>query len=367
LKKKLTYIISDINKSLAFEWTLVNIDNSKFDLYVILISNTETDFEKFLKETKINYSFLNIYKNGLKLLFSIISILIKTETEIIHCHLRKAQIFGLMAGFIIGVPKRIYTRHFSTYNHLYHPKGVYIDKICNWLSTDIIAISENVKNVLISKEEVNKNKIHLIHHGFDFIYFKNISEKSIGKIKEKYNIPTNKTIIGIIARYEWLKGYKFSIEAFKRLNQNNNYHLIIANAIGNNDVKNFIHQTLEKGSFTEIAFENDLASLYKCFDYYIHVPIEPDIEAFGQTYIEALATQTPSIFTLSGVASEFIINKNNAIVVPFQNIESIEKGINLLENDNKLKNEIIANGVKSVGIFDIKIQSSKLKHLYLSK
>jgi hypothetical protein len=57
------------------------------------------------------------------------------------------------------------------------------------------------------------------------------------------------------------------------------------------------------------------------------VPIDDTIEAFGQTYIEALISGVPSVFTLSGVASEFIENGKNALVVDYKNSEQISVAI----------------------------------------
>ncbi|MBL0097760.1 MAG: glycosyltransferase [Bacteroidetes bacterium] len=65
---------------------------------------------------------------------------------------------------------------------------------------------------------------------------------------------------------------------------------------------------LPSDSYIKIEFERDLFSLYSIFDYFIHAPIDPSVEAFGQVYIEALAAGIPSIFTLSGIAPDFIVD-----------------------------------------------------------
>ena len=51
------------------------------------------------------------------------------------------------------------------------------------MSTQIIAISNNVQEVLIKKEGVLKKKISIIHHGFDLDKFKKIDEQKIISFK----------------------------------------------------------------------------------------------------------------------------------------------------------------------------------------
>ena len=141
--------------------------------------------------------------------------------------------------------------------------------------------------------------------------------------------------------------------------------MILANANGNykSEIKNLLSQLPTK-SYLEIPFEEDIFSLYHLFDIFIHVPINKEIEAFGQTYVEALAAGVPSIFTLSGVASEFIKNGENALVVDYQNSDEIYEALKRLLRGNNLRSKIIKNGITSVNQFQVKIMIKNLETLY---
>jgi glycosyltransferase involved in cell wall biosynthesis len=99
---------------------------------------------------------------------------------------------------------------------------------------------------------------------------------------------------------------------------------------------------------------------------FIHAPVYNEYEAFGQVYVEALASGVPSIFTISGVANEFIKDGRNALVAEYANAESIyNKMILLLENPN-IRNQVIENGRKDIEqLFGIDLFYTKLKSLYL--
>ena len=124
-------------------------------------------------------------------------------------------------------------------------------------------------------------------------------------------------------------------------------------------------ETIPEYSYTEIEFEEDNAALFKCFDVFVHVPINTKIEAFGQIYIEALAAGIPGIFTLSGVAAEFIQDKKNALVVNFNSSDEIYNAINELIHNNELRNRIIENGRKDIAqLFSLSLMIEKLEKIY---
>ena len=370
MKTKITYILSDINKAIAFEWIVQNLDKEKFELSFLLLNKYKnTHLEQFLINSNISVSYITLKskKNYPLAFFKILIALIKIKPHIVHAHLRDANILGLIAAKILNIKKRIYTRHHSTFHHDNFPKAVKWDKMVNDWATNIIAISENVKNILIKKENVPESKIYQIHHGFDLKTFACVKQKDVAILREKY-IPNNKSlIIGVIARYINWKGHKYQIEAFKKiLEKYPNTFFVFANANGpdKREIQDILQNNLLQDSYIEIEFENDLFALYKLFDIYVHTPVNKEIEAFGQTYVEALASEIPSVFTLSGIANEFIIDKKNAIVVDYCNSKQIYEAIVTLIENKELKNKLIFEGIESVKPFNLYTFINKLEAIY---
>ena len=298
---------------------------------------------------------INGKKSYLITLFKIYRLLKSKKPLIVHTHLRDASLLGLIAAKFARIKHRIYTRHHSTSNHEYYPHAVKWDCLINYLSTHIVSISKNVSEVLIKKENVSEKKITVIYHGFELNKFKNPNKSAIIDLKNKYQIKNDSSpIIGVISRYIHLKGLQYIIPAFAEVkNTHPKAHLILANAIGSDsmEIKKLLQNLLSQNDYTEITFESDLHNLYGVFDYFIHAPINKEIEAFGQTYIESLAAKVPSVFTLSGIANEFIINKYNAIVVPYSSSEAISSSLLELIKNKDLCANIAQNGLKSVEPF----------------
>lgn len=326
-----------------------------------------TELENYLKQQHIPVQRVNYTgkKDIPKAVFAVYKLLKKNHTTVVHTHLFNANIVGLTAAWLAGVKKRIHTRHHSDFHHVYHPKAVRYDKLVNTLSTDIVAISKVVQEILITKEKADKKKISLIHHGFKLENFS--SAKSSASLLEKYNPQHASPVLGVISRYLKLKGIDYVIAAFKDLLKDYpDALLILANAEGDHKktIKALLRDLPEK-SYVEIPFERDIYSLYQLFDVFIHVPVAREIEAFGQTYVEALAAGIPSVFTLSGVAGEFIKDRHNAMVVPYMNAAAIRDSVKELLENKALAGQLIANGKKDVSEkFDLTKMILSLEHLY---
>ncbi len=352
-KVKVTYIISDINKSLSLEAILCWLQCQDIDLNVILLNSTDSEFEKTLSSNKIQTTRINLpckFQYPFTLL-QIIYIIVKNKPQLIHCHLFNASFLGLMAAKLVGVKHRIHTRHHANLHHIYFRNAVKYDKMINRLSSHIITLSSEHTKLLIRKENVPKEKISQIPNLIDLKLFENISAQDIAQMKKKHGIPKEHIVIGAVSRYTEWKGVQYIIPAFANiLKTNPNIHLVLANAQGDysTEIKKLLTRLLPDNSYTEIAFENDINVLFHTFDIFIHVPIGHEYESFGQTYVEALACNIPSIFTLSGIATDFILNKKHALVVPYKNPKAIEEAIHWILKEPKAAQLIAQNGNKVI-------------------
>jgi len=368
--RKVAIILSNINKALAFEW-IADAMHGDFDLHFILLYNGTSELETYLRERKIKVYPLNYAgkKDLVNTIYAIRKILKKEKIELVHAHLLDAGLAGLPAARWAGIKKRIYTRHHATSHHIYHPHAVRYDRIINSLATVIVATSRNVKQVLMEREGVPEKKIRLIHHGFDLDSFSVRNDEKISRLKAKYNPDGKYPVIGIISRYIELKGIQYTIPAFKKLLEHYPHALLLlANASGKyKPAISALLNELPEGSFREIAFENDLVSLYHLFDVHVHVPVDEHSEAFGQTYVEALAAGVPSVFTHSGVAPELIRDKENALVVPYRNSGAIVHAMEEILKNNDIRSRIIRQGMTDVKAqFGVDRMISELKKLYES-
>lgn len=348
--KKLVYIYSDVDSSHLIEAIARFVDKDKYEMsHIFLGRETPTLFHK-LKSENFAVEFLECAgkKDLPKITANLTKLFRRTKPDIVHANLFNATAAGLVAARIAGVRQRVHTRHHSVEAHKYNPHAVYYDKFFNWLSTDIIAITDMVARILIEQERVEPAKVATVRHGFDWRFFDNALAGDVD-LKTKYELDGFYPIVGVISRLIHWKGIQYTIPAFQKLLADfPNAKLVLANASGayRPELEKLLAE-LPANSYKLIEFEKDVFSLYKTFDVFVHAPIGAEYEAFGQVYVEPLVMRVPSVFTLSGVAADFIRDQENALVVPFCDSDAIYQAVKRILSDKDLRAKLIETGDKS--------------------
>ena len=366
---KITYIVSGIKRSVFFENTAIELKRRNYEIDFILVGNLSNDFELFLTEKEIKFTYINLkgwpsYLACIKQIFKVIK---HNKPDIVHTHLTTANILGLTAARLAGVRIRIFTEHTGKingndikarlYNYIKIKSAVYA-----------VAITEQVKNALV-KQRFKVNKIQVIHHGFNIERFQQNDVLQTTILKRKYNPKGKYPVIGLIARSVEMKGIQYAIPAFKKLILDYPDALLCLFSFSEAEEYSIhLNQMLENlpaDSYIKVEFENNVYDMYQLFDIFVHIPTNKFYEAFGQVYIEALASGIPSVFTLSGIANDIIINNENAIVVGYKNSEEVYQGLKKLLNDKAFAEHLASNGRIAVKTaFDFEVYMNNLHDFY---
>lgn len=370
MKRKLVYVISQVSHSKLFEWTADLLSKEKYDLCFILMHKSDSPFESRLRKQgftvyRIPYDSKTNIPGCVR---KIRSILKKEKADIVHTHLFEGGLAGSIAAKLAGIKRRIHTRHDAMIHHDFHPSAVKYDRLTNKLSTDIIAITGSVVNILRDLESVPTEKIHLNHHGFQLSEYSDVADDRISALTSKYFAAGKPSpVIGVVSRFiEW-KGIQFTIPAFERIrNEFPEAHLLLCNAQGPYEEELLkLLSTLPQTSYTRVPFETDMAALYKLMDVFVHVPVDEKAEAFGQVYVEAMAAGVPSVVTKSGIAFDCVRDGENAVCVPFCDADAIANGIRKLVRDQSLSKTIASQAKEMVfSQFGIEKMIVELEKLY---
>ena len=346
MARRLTYIVASVEKAVAFEWLCDSIDRERFDLSFILLNPGRTELEDELQTRGIPSQRITYkgYGDLPRAFLKTLRILRRSRPHIVHAHMLPACLVGLTAAKLARVPMRVYTRHHSVFHHDYAPRWVSVDRLMNRLATHIVAISENVYEVLHGLEGVPESKLHVIHHGFRVEDFDDVDQADVEALRAKYELRKAFPVIGVIARYMELKGIRDIVAAAPAiLEQYPDTVFVFANAQGSPAIQSVV-RSLPQEHFREIAFESNLFALYRLLDVHVHAPIDKRVEAFGQTYVEALLAGVPSVFTISGVATEFIEDERNALVVPHRAPHEIASAVLRLLSSEPLRDRLSRQG-----------------------
>lgn len=369
MKIRVCHIISDLDQSVFVDAIGKFLDGEKYDLIFIFLGAMPPALCTIMgnKGHRVEYVELRSRKMLPRAIWELQALLRNIQPDVVHTHMVSASLAGLIAARITGFRNTVHTRHHSSECFEYYPHAVYYDKFINGMSKRIVAISHAVSDVLTMREFVDPIKIRVIEHGLDMEMIRADPDNS-QRLLRKFDLTGKHPIIGVISRFVHWKGIQYIIPAFSALTrQYPNAKLVLANATGGytSEIETLLKSTLKPSQYVLIPFEPKIFDLYKCFDVFVHVPITADFEAYGLIYVEALALEVPSVFTLSGIAAEFIKDRHNALVVPYCDSDSIYNAMLTLLSDRDLRDRIVAQGKADVlSLFTGQKMADKLDKLY---
>lgn len=342
---RIVLVFSDVNSSPLLIAILKQLQAKQISFRVILIGNPELNISQEMRV--LNIPFIVIPKRSkygaLSLIFSVMKEFLRSKPKVVYTSGQYATITGILSAYILRVPRRIFTRHHSNLHHAYSMKfGIWIDRCANYLSTDIVAVSQIVKEILIDVENTSSNKITLIHNGINLNEFRQ-SELQTSQSQSIEKDPRRIINIGVISRLTEWKGVIYSVEAFIQLHlefPNAHLHLIGAHADTFEQISNALAK-IDSSRYTINEWGSDIPRFLNNLDIFIHVPIGPKEEAFGLVYVEALASGTSCIFTLSGVLHELPSITDYVEIVPYKDSEAIYSSMVKILNKSQPPKELV--------------------------
>lgn len=232
-----------------------------------------------------------------------------------------------------------------------YKKKVYKNKI------QFVAISNWLKSKAIESDVLKDQEILKIYNNISLGDFK-VIEKNFAL--SKLSIKTKKKIIlyGAINPQSTRKGWEIFVDAIKKIDKSK-YLLVIFG--------NFWSEDVLKSTGIEyklLGFVKDKINLnfvYSCADLFVFTSIQ---EAFGKTWAESMACNTPVVCFKNTACAEIIDHKINGYVVESLSPENLIEGIdwtankiNKEKNDNKIREKIID--------LDSQVIAKKYINLYL--
>jgi glycosyltransferase involved in cell wall biosynthesis len=360
-------VISQVGDSHAMEMLDAAHDPAQVRLSYVLLHSQETPFERTLRARDRTVKRIHFAgkRDLVTAALALAWLMIRHRPRVVHAHLFEASLVAMSVAWLLGIKTRISTRHYSSYHHDYHPQAVRYDRWINACATRLLAVSRVVEQVLVEREGVPRAKVTVLPHGFSMAHFSEESAERVQVIRAKYAIGPG-PCIGVISRFTHWKGLQIVIPAFARVRaQHPTATLVLANAVGDYaaEVRRMLSE-LPEGSYRCIAFELDVAALLQAFDIFVHVPIDATSEAYGQVYVEALAAGRPMVCTLSGIAHDVVVHEQNALVVPYEDVNTTAESILRLLADRELARALGAQGQRDVVRYDVTSMARTLESIY---
>lgn len=288
-----------------------------------------------LREAGITHITLPVHrKNPLTIFLNIkkiVDLINQHRVDIVHVRSRAPMISAYFACKKTGT-KLVSTVHGTYSLNLLNWKVFPLKRIYNamMLKADaIIAVSGFIKKYLLQnypKEIANfsPEKITVIHRGAEIEYFNSnrVSKNRLIDISKNWNLPEDKKIILLPARFTAWKGHEFLIEALLKVK--NDFLCVMAGSDhGHKKFRKKIEARIIKeglaGKIKIVGICKDMPAAYAIAHLVISSSIKP--EAFGRIAIEAQAAGKVLIATNIGGTLETVIDGETGFLVDVGDVE----------------------------------------------
>jgi glycosyltransferase involved in cell wall biosynthesis len=234
-------------------------------------------------------------------------------------------------------------------------------------SNKIVANSEVSADYLRNHWDFDKKKLEVIYHGWKTTEYE-VSQERVEKIRKELGIDKQKEfVVGVLARFEFWKGYEYIIDAANLLKNHPDIKFYIfgnkADYYDEAMKRIAAYQLDEKVKHT--SFVVDSPALYQLFDVHLHIPIDQFVETGGLTIVDGMMASIPQVLTLSGYANQVTKHMHNAYVVPYKNAQATADAILWMKSNRPKALEMAAQAKRdAIDMFGIKRKTDKYFALY---
>jgi len=283
------------------------------------------------------------------------------KIQVVHSHMFSANLWGRLASVLGGRPAVITTEH-NVNGKLGTLKHRIINRMLAPLSDRIVAVSQQVAEAVVSKQNLPQEKLIVIHNG---IRINALDEPDTAMYNKRYQEFTgSRPRIISVGRLVAQKRHDLLLEALKVCAER--VPSISCWIIGDGPERGRLEQLTQELNLTEnilfLGERTDARSLLQHADIFVNTS---DWEGFPITLLEAMAAGLPIVATNVGGNREIIQTGETGILVEPGNAQAIAIGICQMIANPKTAKKMGQRGQEEVREFyDITKVSLRWEKLY---
>lgn len=268
----------------------------------------------------------------------------RNEFDIVELHSPNYAFIYMKAAFKYNIKIRIIHAHSSIFSKS-KVKSI-IGKILNFnakrYANQLFACSDFAADYWFGKRYFIKNKGQIIYNAIDLNRFIILSKEEKEKLKEQFNIPKGKKIIGTISRISKEKNIDFLVDMMHKICKKNDNIILLIVGEGNesNRIKYKVHKKGLESKVIFLGHRDNIFEILQIFDIFV---LASKREGLPVTAVEAQIAGVPCIVS-DTITKQLKINR-----IYFEKlnkkiwIKKIKEIINSKENDKNLKEDTLFN------------------------
>ncbi|GEL07224.1 glycosyltransferase [Salisediminibacterium halotolerans] len=364
MRKKIMFYIYRLGGGGA-ERTIVNIINNidinKFDVILVISTNEGNDYINLLrKDIKIICLYVKRLRNSIPKLKKSIK---NEEPDLLFSTINENNIILLLSKVLTFKDIPVIVREAN--NRGASGRVNIINKIVtkflyNKFSSQVVALSNGVKEDLISNFQIDKEKLNVIYNPVEIEY---IQKKASEKIDFDFD---NKKVIVSVGRLTEQKDFFTLIRAFKIILEKEDAKLII---LGKGPQKVELINLCKSLNIEEnVIFEGFKSNPYKYIKKADLFTLTSKWEGFGHVIVEAMSLGIPVVSTdCQSGPREIIKNNEYGVLVPVTDYKSLAKEMTLLLQDETRNDYYRNKGLERANKFKAQEVTVLYEELFLKE
>lgn len=289
------------------------------------------------KKMQLNVVGIPIYKKNLSALMAMKSYLATNSFDIVNTH---SSTDSWLVSLVLRMKKErpgiIRTRHLST--------PVAKNFTTKWLykhgNDMIVTTGEQLKKTLQKQFVIPRDKICSIPTGIDENIFQKAENKTV--VRENIGLPSDKTIIGIVATIRTWKGHEYLVRAFAKLNSQEALLLIVGDGPNRANIENLVKELGIQQKVKFVGNQENVVPWLQAMDIFA-------LPSFGnegvpQGLMQAMLCELPIISTNVGSIAEILQDGVNGMRVKEKDVESLTQALRILSASESKRNIFGQNG-----------------------
>ena len=287
-------------------------------------------------------------RGALRTLLSLSRHIRKNGVQLIHSHNSQAHLFGVAASLLTGIPL-VHTKHGQNWPD--DPRWVWKSRQASRLSRRIIAVSSDIRRIIVDIENVPEDKVVLIQNGIDTSEFLAVGENATSgaasaptahqcasygypcagsplagdhraesppagdeKGRLALGLPADAFVIGSVGRLAWEKNYELLVRAFAAFlgRHPEGFLVIVGEGPYCERIEAAVLSAGIRGRCLLAGIQGDVKPWLQAMDIYC---LSSLTEGASITLLEAAAAGLPAVVTNVGGNAEIVRDGVNGLVV----------------------------------------------------
>ncbi len=274
--------------------------------------------------------------------YQIYSCIKKVNPDVVMTHLWFSNTIGRVCAWLAGI-RRIISFEHNIYDMVKNKKMFFTDRILQHLSTYIIAVSESVKDSLVT-HGIDEEKIIVLLNGIDIQRFVSPPDTS----RELFGYTQSDFVFVCVARLIHQKGIDILIHALSFVPQAK--LVLVGQGSDQRKLEKLATDTCVQDRVCFLGTHSDIPTLLALSDCFV---LPSRYEGLGIVVLEAMAARLPIIISDFEAGRHMIENGTHGLVVPREDISALAQAMNIMKNNRAFRVSCSTQAVKRVQQFSI--------------